>query len=70
MQDYTRYVNQARMQFLAEYEKLLIAEIERTERGMQEAMQQFADMRDRNMQAQFKLIALHAGRQSFVDWRA
>ena len=44
-----------------ELETLLIAEIERTERGMQEAMQQFADMRDRNMQAQFKLIALLNG---------
>ena len=47
-----------------ELETLLIAEIERTERGMQEAMQQFADMRDRNTQAQFKLIALCAGRCS------
>ena len=61
MQDYTRYVNPARMQFLDEYEKLLIAEIERTEIGMQEAMQYFADMRDRNTAAQKQLIALRAG---------
>ena len=64
MQDYTRYVNQARMQFLAEYEKLLIAEIERTEIGMQEAMQQFADMRERNIAARQQLAALRAGRCS------
>ena len=62
MQDYTRYVNPARMQFLDEYEKLLIAEIERTEIGMQEAMQYFADMRDRNTAAQKQLAALCAGR--------
>ena len=60
MQNIDGNVNPVRMQFLDEYEKLLIAEIERTERGMQEAMQQFADMRDMNMQAQFKLIALRA----------
>lgn len=62
MQDYTKYVNPKRMQFLDEYEKLLIAEIERTERGMQEAMQQFADMRDRNIAARQQLAALRAGR--------
>lgn len=61
MQDYTRYVNQARMQFLDEYEKLLMAEIERTEIGMQEAMQYFADMRDRNIAARQQLAALCAG---------
>lgn len=61
MQDYTRYVNQARMQFLDEYEKLLMAEIERTEIGMQEAMQYFADMRDRNIAARQQLAALRAG---------
>ena len=70
MQNNTVNVNRTRMQFLEEYEKLLIAEIERTERGMQEAMQRFADMRDRNTAAQKQLIALSAGRQSFVDWRA
>ena len=53
-----------------ELETLLRAEIEITSRGMQEHLQQFADLRDRNTQAQFKLIALRAGRQSFVDWRA
>ena len=53
-----------------EMETLLRAEVEMTGRGMREGLQLFADMRDRNMQAQFKLIALHAGRQSFVDWRA
>ena len=45
-----------------ELETLLIAEIERTERGMQEAMQQFADMRDRNIAARQQLAALRAGR--------
>lgn len=53
-----------------ELETLLRAEIELTGRGMQEHLQQFADLRDRNTQAQFKLITLRAGRQSFVDWRA
>ena len=53
-----------------EMETLLRAEIEITSRGMQEHLQQFADLRDRNTQAQFKLIALRAGRQRFVDWRA
>lgn len=61
MQDYTKYVNPARMQFLDEYEKLLMAEIERTEIGMQEAMQYFADMRDRNIAARQQLAALRAG---------
>ena len=53
-----------------ELETLLRAEIEMTARGMQDGLQYFADMRDRNIQAQFKLIALRAGRQSFVNWRA
>ena len=53
-----------------EMETLLRAEIEMTGRGMQEHLQQFADLRDRNMQAKFKLIALRAGRQSLVDWRS
>ena len=44
-----------------ELETLLRAEIEMTGRGMQDGLQYFADMRDRNMQAQFKLIALRAG---------
>ena len=44
-----------------ELETLLRAEIELTGRGMEYGMQYFADMRDRNMQAQFKLIALRAG---------
>ena len=61
MQNIDGNVNPARMQSLDEYEKLLIAEIERTEIGMKDAMQHFADMRDRNTQAQFKLIALRAG---------
>ncbi len=52
-----------------ELETLLRAEIVLTGRGMQEHLQQFADLRDRNTQAQFKLIALCAGRQSLVDWR-
>ena len=53
-----------------EMETLLRAEIEMTGRGMEEHLQQFADLRDRNMQAKFKLIALRAGRQSLVDWRS
>ena len=53
-----------------ELETLLRAEIELTGRGMQDGLQYFADMRDRNIQAQFKLIALRAGRQSLVDWRS
>ena len=53
-----------------ELETLLRAEIELTGRGMQDGLQYFADMRDRNTAAQKQLIALSAGRQSFVDWRA
>ena len=53
-----------------ELETLLRAEIEMTGRGMEYGMQYFADMRYRNTQAKFKLIALRAGSQSFVDWRA
>ena len=53
-----------------ELETLLRAEIEMTGRGMEYGMQYFADMRDRNTQAKFKLIALRAGRQSLVDWRS
>ena len=53
-----------------ELETLLRAEIEMTGRGMEYGMQYFADMRDRNTAAQKQLIALRAGRQSFVDWRA
>ena len=44
-----------------ELETLLRAEIELTGRGMKYGLQYFADMRDRNMQAQFKLIALLNG---------
>ncbi|NCB23743.1 MAG: hypothetical protein EOM56_13110 [Deltaproteobacteria bacterium] len=44
-----------------ELETLLRAEIELTGRGMAYGLQYFADMRDRNIQAQFKLIALRAG---------
>ena len=61
MQNIDGNVNPARMQFLDEYEKLLMAEIERTEIGMQEAMQYFADMRDRNIAARQQLAALRAG---------
>ena len=53
-----------------ELETLLRAEIEMTGMGMEYGMQYFADMRDRNTAAQKQLIALRAGRQSFVDWRA
>lgn len=44
-----------------ELESLLCAEIELTGRGMQDGLQYFADMRDRNTQAQKQLIALRAG---------
>ena len=44
-----------------ELETLLRAEIELTGRGMEYGLQYFAEMRDRNTQAQFKLIALRAG---------
>ena len=47
-----------------ELETLLRAEIELTGRGMKYGLQYFADMRDRNTQAQFKLIALCSGRCS------
>ena len=39
----------------------LLMVIERTANAMQEAMQQFADARDRNTAAQKQLIALRAG---------
>ena len=70
MQDNTVNVNAQSVLSVDEMEILLRAEVEATSKGMQEGLQLFADMRDRNMQAQFKLIALRAGRQSFVDWRA
>lgn len=44
-----------------EMETLLCAEIELTGRGMQDGLQYFADMRDRNTVAQKQLIALRAG---------
>ena len=44
-----------------ELETLLRAEIEITSRGMKYGLQYFADMRDRNTQAQKQLIALRAG---------
>ena len=62
MQDYTKYVNPARMQYMDECENILIAEIKETAVGMQEALQQFADMRDRNIAARQQLAALLAGR--------
>ncbi|MPM87270.1 hypothetical protein SDC9_134366 [bioreactor metagenome] len=69
MQNNTANVNAQCSLSPDEMETLLCAEIEATNNGMQEHLQQFADLRDRNTQAQFKLIALRAGRQSFVDWR-
>lgn len=62
MQDYTKYVNPARMQYMDECEKLLLAELEYTSNGMQEAMQQFADARDKNIAARQQLAALCAGK--------
>ena len=45
-----------------ELETLLRAEIEITSRGMEYGLQYFAEMRDRNTQAQKQLAALCAGR--------
>lgn len=45
-----------------EREVLLRAEIEATARGMQDGLQQFADMRDRNILAHHRLAALYDGR--------
>lgn len=61
MQNDCMNVNSGSILTAKEREILLRAEIEATARGMQDGLQQFADMRDRNMQAQFKLIALRAG---------
>lgn len=61
MQDNAVNVNAQSVLSVDEMETLLRAEIEATSNGMQEGLQLFADMRDRNMQAQFKLIALRAG---------
>ena len=61
MQNNTVNVNEQCRLSPDELETLLCAEIELTGRGMQDGLQYFADMRDRNMQAQFKLIALRAG---------
>lgn len=61
MQNNTVNVNEQCSLSPDELETLLCAEIELTGRGMQDGLQYFADMRDRNMQAQFKLIALRAG---------
>ena len=47
---------------VSEIEAALLIEIEHTSNGMQEALQQFADARDKNMAAQKQLIALRAGR--------
>lgn len=44
-----------------ELEILLRAEVEATARGMQDGLQQFADMRDRNMRAWQKLADLWEG---------
>ena len=44
-----------------EIEILLRAEVEATARGMQDGLQQFADMRDRNMRAWQKLVDLWEG---------
>ena len=61
MQNNTVNVNEQCSLSPDELETLLCAEIEMTGRGMEYGMQYFADMRDRNTQAQFKLIALRAG---------
>ena len=62
MQNNTVNVNSQCSLSQDEMETLLRAEIELTGRGMEYGMQYFADMRDRNTQAKFKLIALRAGR--------
>lgn len=61
MKDNAVNVNAQSVLSVEEMETLLRAEVEATSKGMQEGMQLFADMRDRNMQAQFKLIALING---------
>ena len=62
MQDNAGNVNAQSVLSVDEMETLLRAEVEMTGRGMQEHLQYFADLRDRNVQAQFKLIALLNGR--------
>lgn len=61
MQDNAVNVNAQSVLYVEEMETLLRAEVEATSKGMQEHLQCFADLRDRNMQAQFKLIALLNG---------
>lgn len=60
MQNDCMNVNSGSILSAQEREVLLRAEIKATSMGMQDGLQQFADMRDRNIQAQFKLIALRA----------
>lgn len=70
MQDDAVNVNAQSVLSVDEMETLLRAEVEATSKGMQEGLQLFAEMRDRNTAAQKRLIALCAGQQSFVDWMA
>lgn len=62
MQNDCMNVNSASRLTAQECEILLRAEIEATARGMQDGLQQFADMRDRNILAHHRLAALYDGR--------
>lgn len=62
MQNNCMNVNNKSLLTAHESEILLRAEIEATARGMQDGLQQFADMRDRNILAHHRLAALYDGR--------
>ena len=64
MQNDCMNVNSGSILTSQEREVLLRAEIEATARGMQDGLQQFADMRDRNILARNRLASLHDGRLS------
>ena len=64
MQNDCMNVNSERRLTAQECEILLCAEIEATARGMQDGLQLFADMRDRNILARNRLASLHDGRLS------
>ncbi len=66
MQNNTANVNAQCSLSPDEMETLLCAEIELTGRGMEYGLQYFADMRDRNTQAQKQLSKLRFERQTNV----
>lgn len=61
MQNDCMNVNSGSILTAKEREILLRAEIEATARGMQDGLQQFADMRDRNAFAHHRLAELYDG---------